>query len=242
VPENAQERGENHMLKLENISLTFGEGTVREKRLFNKFNFSVAKGEFVAVVGGNGAGKSSLFNVIAGNIIPNDGYVKIDDIDVTAVSECERSQLISRVMQDPKVGTMENMTIEENMSFAYMRGKKRSLRLFSSKSRIEFFREKISMLKMGLENRLDELVGNLSGGQRQAISMVMSVLADSSLLLLDEITAALDPKTGRNIMKIISEIAKDKATIMITHNMEHQKYATRTLEMINGKLMAFSQN
>ena len=190
------------MLNLQNISVTLGRGTKLERSIFNNLNLSVANGEFVAIIGGNGAGKSTLFNVISGYVASDRGSAIIDNDDVTKVAQIDRAHLIAKVMQDPRIGTIENMTIEENMSFAYMRDKKRGFRLHNSLERRKLFQAKLKMLDMGLENKLDELVGNLSGGQRQALSIIMAIIADFKILLLDEITAALDPKTAETVMKL----------------------------------------
>lgn len=217
------------MLKLRNICL---------KPVLQNLNLELNKGEFVVVVGANGAGKSTLLNIIAGNITPAHGQVILDDIDVTNISAANRSISIAKVSQDPKVGTMTNMTIYENLAFAALRGKRRGLGFFSRRSYKKLFKSKLAMLNMGLENRLHELVSNLSGGQRQALSLIMALLSDSKVLLLDEITAALDPNTAENIMKIAAQIVREeqRTTIMITHNMKHAlEYGDRTVVLANGK-------
>ena len=227
------------MLKLQDISVTFGRGTKLERCIFDELNLSVANGQFLTIIGGNGAGKSTLLNVISGYIIPDQGTVIIDGDDVTDVSQIDRAKLIAKVMQDPRIGTIENMTIEENMSFAYMRDKKRRFALHDSLDRRKLFCKKLKMLDMGLENKLDELVGNLSGGQRQALSIIMAIIADFKILLLDEITAALDPKTAETVMKLAAKIAYEekRTTIMITHNMQHAaEYSDRIVVLSGGKV------
>ncbi len=227
------------MLNLQNISVTFGRGTNLERCIFDGLNLYVANGEFLTIIGGNGAGKSTLFNVISGYIMPDKGTIIIDNTDVTDIAQIDRAALIAKVMQDPRIGTIENMTIEENLSFAYMRDKKRGFALHDSVSRRELFCEKLKMLDMGLENKLDELVCNLSGGQRQALSMIMAIIADFKILLLDEITAALDPKTAETVMKLAAKIAREekRTTIMITHNMQHAtEYSDRIVVLSNGKV------
>ena len=227
------------MLNMQNINVTFGRGTKLERRIFDNLNLYVAPGEFVTIIGGNGAGKSTLFNVISGYIMPDRGSVMIDQEDVTNVSQIDRAALIAKVMQDPRIGTIENMSIEENMSFAYMRDKKRGLALYDSLERRKLFQQKLKMLGMGLENKLDELVCNLSGGQRQALSIIMAIIADFKILLLDEITAALDPKTAEAVMTLAAKIAREekRTTIMITHNMQHAiTYSDRILVLSNGKI------
>lgn len=208
------------MLVLKNIDMTFGNRTI-----FNDFNLTINTGEFVILLGSNGTGKSTLFNIISGLIKPDRGTILLDDIDVTNVSASARSKWIAKVTQDPKVGTCENMTIFENMAFAFKRGQTRWCMPISTKKRRLLFQEKLSMINMGLENRLDELVKNLSGGQRQALSIIMIFLTDAKLILLDEITAALDPTAAEQVMQITDTIIRtEKRTcIMITHNEEQAK-------------------
>jgi putative ABC transport system ATP-binding protein len=207
-----------------------------KKVLFEDFNFSVDEGEFVIVVGSNGAGKSTLFNLIAGSIVPQDGSVELDGVDVTRLAVHERARWISTVMQDPRAGTMDNMTIAENMSLAFTRGGRRGWAPAISRARAEFFRTQIASLQMGLEMRFNDPVRHLSGGQRQAVSLVMAVLSDFKLLLLDEVTAALDPKMSESIMEIVRRIAASRTTIMITHNMNHLRYGSRIVELADGKI------
>lgn len=225
------------MLVLENIQLSLGKNTKLERKILNNLNLNVNEGEFVVVIGGNGAGKSTFFNVASGKLQADSGRIIIAEEDVTRKSQEYRSQYISKVMQDPKVGTVENMTILENMAFAYKRGQKRGFNLFRGSERIEFFKEKLSILNIGLENRMDEYVSNLSGGQRQALSIVMSLLQDSKILLLDEITAAIDPPGSDNIMTITNDIIRKQnlTAIMITHDMNHAiKYGDRLLLLKKG--------
>ncbi|MDR0581167.1 MAG: ATP-binding cassette domain-containing protein [Holosporaceae bacterium] len=196
---------------------------IRVKNILVNLNLTVEKNKFVLVVGENGAGKTTLFNVISGVISPESGSIYIDGRDVTSIPACARAALVSNVFQDPKVGTIGNMTIRENLRMAYLRGKSRRLILGNSRSRDDFYREKLRILNMNFENRLNDYVGVLSGGQRQALSIAMSMMADSKLLLLDEITAALDPKSSENILNIIQKIIRQekKTCLMITHNVEH---------------------
>lgn len=208
------------------------------KSVLKNLDLELQKGEFVVVIGANGAGKSTLLNTISGNLIPSKGRVILDGLDVTNTSAANRSISIAKVSQDPKVGTMTNMTIYENLAFAALRGKRRGLGFFNRSRNKKLFKSKLALLNMGLENRLNELVANLSGGQRQALSLIMALLSDSKVLLLDEITAALDPNTAENIMKIAAQIvrAEQLTTIMITHNMKHAlEYGDRTLLLANGK-------
>lgn len=227
------------MLKLNNINLTLGKETLLERQIIKDLDLTVTAGEFVVFIGGNGAGKSTLFSLISGYLFPDQGTITLDHQDITKWPQFKRAQYVAEVMQDPKMGTMENLTIAENMSFAYCRGKRRKLIPYTSCMRKKLFQEKLSMLNMGLEDRMDELVGNLSGGQRQALALIMAILCDSKILLLDEITAALDPKTAENVMQLAAKIVRDekRTTLMITHNMDHAiKYGDRTLLLANGKV------
>lgn len=235
------------MLTLENIDITLSKGTKLECQVLKKLNLRVADGEFIVVIGSNGSGKSTMFNVISGFLKPDSGTIKIDGQDVTSLLQTARAYSVAKVMQDPRVGTMENMTLFENMAFALKRGRARGLNPFSNIDRKRLFQEKLSMLGIGLENRLDELVANLSGGQRQALSLMMAIIADSKILLLDEITAALDPKTAENVMQLANKMIREekRTCIMITHNMAQAiEYGDRTLVLKKGeftKEFSFSQ-
>lgn len=225
------------MLTLESIDVTLAKNTLLERKILAQLNLKVAAGEFVVVIGGNGAGKSTLFNLISGFTEPDYGKIIIDGQNVSSWSQRARSGLISKVMQDPKIGTMEKMTIFENMAFAFKRGQHRGLTLFSTRSRVTLFKEKLRLLNAGLENRLDDLVSNLSGGQRQSLSVVMALLQESKILLLDEITAALDPSSTDAIMELTNRIIRKQnlSCIMITHDMAHAlKYGDRLLLLQNG--------
>ncbi len=228
------------MLTLKNINVTVEKGTKLERKILNTLNLQVAPQEFVVVIGGNGAGKSTLFNVISGFLKPEKGQIILSHQDVTHIPQQTRAASVSQVMQDPRLGTFENMTLLENMAIAYKRGEKRTLKSFSNKARKHFFQEKLSLLKMGLENRLDDLVSHLSGGQRQALSLIMAIIADSKILLLDEITAALDPKIAHTIMKITNSIIREekRTCLMITHNMTQAiEYGDRTLVLKEGNFV-----
>lgn len=228
------------MLRLENIDVTLGKNTKLDRKILSQLNLNVKEGEFVVVIGGNGAGKSTMLNVISGVIKPDSGKIFILNKDVTNDSQIQKAKLISKIVQDPKAGTMENMTIFENMAFALKRGQNRGLQLFSNKARALLFKEKLSLIKMNLEDRLDEIVSNLSGGQRQILSVIMATLQDSKLLLLDEITAALDPATSESIMELTSQMIQEQqlTSIMITHNMAHAiKYGDRLLLLKNGRFV-----
>lgn len=226
------------MLKLEGIKLVVGKGTQLERTILEDLSLEVKKGEFLVIIGGNGAGKSTVFNTISGFMKPEKGRILIDGEDVTKTSQQERAKLVSIVMQDPRVGTMENMTILENMSFSYKRGKGRGFNLFNNAKRRTFFKEKLALLDMNLENRINEMVTNLSGGQRQALSLVMSIIAESKILLLDEITAALDPKIAEHVMVLADKLVREQnlTCVMITHNMEHAiRYGDRTIVLKDGQ-------
>lgn len=227
------------MLELKNICVTFRSEDNFERIILNDLNLTINPGEFVMLIGENGAGKSTLFNVISGFLKPNQGQILFNHKEVTNTSQSFRSKSLAKVMQDPKLGTMENMTLYENMAFALKRGEKRSLRPISDNSRRELFREKLSLLRMGLEDRLDDVTGSLSGGQRQALSLVMAILSDSQILLLDEITGALDPKMAETVMNLSDQIIRQekKAALMITHNMAHAiAYGDRIVVLKDGRI------
>lgn len=210
------------MLKLKHISITFNEGTPDEKRALQHIDLELNKGEFVTVIGGNGAGKSTLMNVISGNLISDVGDITIDGKRVEYLPEFKRSQFIGRVFQDPMAGTAPSMTIVENLAIAYARNKKRKLRLGVTKKRKDIFRDYLKTLNLGLEDRLNAKVGLLSGGERQALSLLMATFTEPSILLLDEHTAALDPARAELITGLTSEIVEkfNLTTLMVTHNMQ----------------------
>ncbi|HLD95464.1 MAG TPA: ATP-binding cassette domain-containing protein [Alphaproteobacteria bacterium] len=228
------------MLLLESLNVTLGKETCLERTVLNDLCLSLKKGEFVSIIGGNGAGKSTLFNVISGFITPDKGKVFLKGSDVTKDPQHKRSAMIAKVMQDPKAGTMEHLSILENMAFAYKRGKARGLLPYNTSKRRSFFAEKLEPLGMNLENRLNDLVGSLSGGQRQALSLIMAVLTDFEVLLLDELTAALDPKVGETVMELANSVitSKNSTSLMITHNMAHAlKYGGRVLVLHKGRII-----
>ena len=204
------------MLKMRNI---------RVRNVLVDFNLDVAEGEFIIITGENGAGKTTLLNTISGNVLPKEGQIFIDGKNVTGIPQYARSQLIASVSQDPKVGTVANMSIRDNMNAAYMRGKSRNFRSSCSSNRDEYFKEKLRELEMGLEERLDDLVGELSGGQRQALSVIMAFLSDFKILLLDEITAALNSTNAEKIMNLVNQKCRTmrKTCLMITHNRDQMK-------------------
>jgi putative tryptophan/tyrosine transport system ATP-binding protein len=227
------------MLKLENINITLGKDTNLERHVIKDLNLEVKKGEFIVIIGSNGAGKTTLFNAISGIAELDSGKVLLDKTDITNITPCKRASLISKVLQDPRSATIPNMTIEENLSFAYLKGRKRFLKPFKNKKREDLFKSKLKLLDMNLENRLNIPVSSLSGGQRQVLSLVMSLLTKSKLLLLDEITSALDPKMANLVMEITNKLVRSEkiTTLMITHNMNHAiSYGDRTILLIDGKI------
>lgn len=210
------------MLNLEQISITFNEGTLDEKRALQNINLRLDRGEFVTVIGGNGAGKSTLMNVISGNLFSDVGNIYIDNKEISHLPEYKRSELIGRVFQDPMAGTAPSMTIEENLAIAYGRNRRRGLRLGVNRERRALFQEHLKTLNLGLEDRLNAKVGLLSGGERQALSLLMATFTEPDILLLDEHTAALDPARAELITEITSDIVEkfNLTTLMVTHNMQ----------------------
>lgn len=210
------------MLHLKQIFKVFNEGTLDEKIALNQINLSLQPGDFVTVIGSNGAGKSTLMNMISGALTPDVGSVVIDGHDVTSLPEYKRARFIGRVFQDPMAGTAPTMTIEENLAMAYSRATPRTLRKGVTKKRREFFKEQLATLHIGLENRLNAKVGLLSGGERQALSLLMATFTEPKILLLDEHTAALDPSRAELITKITKDIVGklNLTTLMVTHNMQ----------------------
>jgi len=227
------------MIELKGVNVVFNKGTKIENHVLKNIDFRVMDGEFVTIIGGNGAGKSTLMNVLSGNIIPCKGKVFIDSLDVTRMSVEKRAGMVSRVFQDPMIGTFADLTIEENMSLAARRGADRSLALSLSTELREQFRESLSDIGIGLEDRLTDKVSSLSGGQRQTLSLVMATLLGSKILLLDEHTAALDPKIAKKIMQLTEKIVKryKLTALMITHSMSQAlAYGDRTIMMYHGKI------
>ena len=229
------------MLKLTNITKTFAPGTVNQKTALCGIDLHLAPGDFVTVLGSNGAGKSTLFSVIAGSIRPDTGSVILDGQDVTALPDYKRSKYIGRLFQDPLKGTAPNMTIAENLALAYLRssGRHSPFSMVSAAERREF-RDRLSQLGLGLEDRMDSPVGLLSGGQRQALTLLMATLVTPKLLLLDEHTAALDPATAKKVLELTKSIvAQNRITcLMITHDISSAlQLGNRTIIMNAGKIV-----
>lgn len=230
------------MLKLNHISKTFNPGTANEKKALNDLNLDVRSGDFITIIGSNGAGKSTLFNAISGAFIADEGQVLLDGQDVTFQPEHERSRCIGHLFQDPMRGTAPNMTIEENLAVAYLRTARHKNAFLSriTKADKDLFREKLSMLDMGLEDRMRQPVGLLSGGQRQALTLLMATLVPPKVLLLDEHTAALDPGTAEKVLHLTQRIVKEQGLtcLMITHNMNQAlALGNRTLMMDQGRII-----
>lgn len=228
------------MLNIKNVKKTFGAGTANEKYVLKGIDFNMAPADFVTVIGGNGAGKSTLLNAIAGIFTTDSGTIEIDGNDVTKLPEHARSKYIGRVFQDPRMGTATNMTIEENLAMALRRGKPRGLRKGITKAERSRFQDYLQILDLGLENRMSARTGLLSGGQRQALTLLMATMTKPKLLLLDEHTAALDPKTAKKVLSLTKQIvADDKLTaLMITHNMKDAlKHGNRIMMLHNGNIL-----
>ena len=228
------------MLKLENISLTFNPGTVNEKKALENLSLHLEKGDFVTILGSNGAGKSTLFNTIAGTYLPDSGKVYLDGKDITKLPDYKRSKEIGRLFQDPLKGTAPNMTIEENLALAYLRANHaKSPFSMVSKGDREDFRERLKCLNLGLEDRINQPVGLLSGGQRQALTLLMATLVTPKILLLDEHTAALDPGTAEVVLDLTKKIVAENniTCLMITHNLASSlSMGNRTIMMAGGRI------
>ncbi|MBQ2739429.1 MAG: ATP-binding cassette domain-containing protein [Oscillibacter sp.] len=228
------------MLDIKNICKTFNPGTVNQKTALNGVSLHLAPGDFVTVIGGNGAGKSTMLNAISGTWPVDEGKIMIDSHDVTHLSEHKRALMLGRVFQDPMTGTAATMQIEENLALAARRGSKRTLRIGITKAEREEYREKLKILGLGLEDRMTAKVGLLSGGQRQALTLLMATLKAPKLLLLDEHTAALDPKTAAKVLELTEEIvAQQKLTaLMVTHNMSDAiRMGNRLIMMDAGRVV-----
>ena len=224
------------MLNCENIKKTFDKGTATEKEALRSVNLRLDESDFITVIGGNGAGKSTLLNAIAGVFPTEQGVITIDGRDMTKLAEHARARFIGRVFQDPRMGTAPGMTIEENLDIAYRRCKRRTLRWGTSRKGRELYREALSTLGLGLEERLTAKVGTLSGGQRQALTLLMATLQKPKLLLLDEHTAALDPKTAKIVLGLTNKLVSENrlTTLMVTHNMRDALANGNRIMMMHG--------
>jgi putative ABC transport system ATP-binding protein len=228
------------MLEMTNVCKTFNAGTINEKKALIDIRLRLETGDFVTVIGGNGAGKSTLLNLVAGVFPCDRGSIVLDGTDITRQPEYMRAKLLGRVFQDPMRGTASEMGIEENLAMAYRRGKRRTLRWGITGREREFYRDRLKKLGLGLEDRMSSKVGLLSGGQRQALTLLMATLQKPKLLLLDEHTAALDPRTAKNILELTGEIvAEDRlTTMMVTHNMRDAiRYGNRLIMMDEGRII-----
>lgn len=228
------------MIRLNDLHVTFNRGSAMETRALRGISLDIEKGEFVCVIGGNGAGKSTLLNALCGDAFPEKGEIFIDDENVTALASWQRAPYVARVFQDPMAGTCANLTIEENLAIAMRRGGKRTLKRATNKENREVFKAQLSRLGLGLENRLQDPIGLLSGGQRQAVSLIMAVLQPMKIIALDEHTAALDPKTAAFIVELTHEIVEEShlTAMMVTHSM-HQalELGNRTVMLHEGRVV-----
>lgn len=228
------------MLELKQVTKLFFPGTIDEKIALIDVNLHLREGDFVTIIGSNGAGKSTLMNIISGSLRPETGSVKIKGIEVQNLPEHKRSRWIGRVFQDPMAGTAPEMTIEENLAIAYARGKRRGLSLGVNRAKRNFFREQLALLGIGLEDRLRAKVGQLSGGERQALSLLMATFTKPQVLLLDEHTAALDPNRAELITRMTETLVRDLGltTLMVTHNMEQAiRLGNRLIMMDQGRII-----
>jgi len=227
------------MIELKNVSMIFNQGTVNENQAISGINLKVSEGDFITVIGSNGAGKSTLFNLIAGSITPTAGSIRLNDADITRHPEYKRAKYIGRIFQNPLLGTASNMSLEDNMMITYKKGFKWLKRSLNQKMR-ESFRAELVQLKMGLEDRMKENLALFSGGQRQALTLLMMVLSRPELILLDEHTAALDPKNAQIVLELTNKFIEEYrlTAMMITHNMSHAiEYGNRLLMMDKGEII-----
>ena len=228
------------MLDLNDVSVTFHAGTVNERKALDHVSLHLDRGEFVCVLGTNGAGKSTLLNAVSGTLSADSGTITLDGMDLTRQPEHKRARYIGRLFQDPMKGTAPDMSIVENLGLAYSRGKRMTLSRAIQKKDRQLFHDRLSQLGLGLEDRMNQPVGLLSGGQRQALTLLMATIVTPKLLLLDEHTAALDPNTAAQVMKLTDQIIHENqiTTLMITHNLRQAlEYGTKTLIMNEGKMV-----
>lgn len=227
------------MIELNDLRLTFNRGTAMENSVLRGLSLTVKQGEFVSIIGSNGAGKSTLLNAISGDVSLDSGEIRIQGQNLNRCNSRERAALVARVFQDPMAGTCEALTIEENLALAYRRGQKNRLGFALNRTNRALFKEKLAQLGLGLENRLSDRMGQLSGGQRQAVSLIMAALQPSEILLLDEHTAALDPKTSAFVMALTDKIVREQqlTALMVTHSMQHAlDYGDRTVMLHQGQV------
>lgn len=225
------------LVELNHIKKTFNAGSVNESLLFDDFNFSVERGAFISIVGSNGSGKTTLLNLICGSLMPDSGSILLDGRDITKMPEYKRSAYIGRVFQDPSMGACPGLTILENMALADNKGKHYNLTPGVSKKRIDYFKHQLETLHLGLEDKINMPVGLLSGGQRQALALLISTLTPIDLLILDEHTAALDPKSSENVMELTEKFVREKklTAVMVTHNLRYAvEYGDRLVMMHKG--------
>lgn len=228
------------MLTVSNVYKTFNKGTINEKKALCGLNLHLDPGDFVTIIGGNGAGKSTLLNMIAGVYPIDNGKIEIDGVNISREPEHARARYIGRVFQDPMQGTAAGMEIEENLALAYRRGQKRTLKWGVTKKERLMYGERLKILNLGLENRMTSKVGLLSGGQRQALTLLMATLVDPRLLLLDEHTAALDPKTAKTVLEITEKLINENnlTALMVTHNMKDAiRLGNRLIMMHEGRII-----
>ncbi|NLK07520.1 MAG: ATP-binding cassette domain-containing protein [Firmicutes bacterium] len=228
------------MLQVKDVSKTFNQGTANETAALRNLSLHVKQGDYVTLIGGNGSGKSTLLNCIAGVFNVDQGHIIVDSQDLTGCSEHKRAKVFGRVFQDAMVGTSAQMTIEENLALALRRGMRRTLSRGIAPKEKTLFQERLKILELGLEHRLDTQVGLLSGGQRQALTLLMSILREPKVLLLDEHTAALDPKTAVRVLELTDRIVQDRqlTTLMVTHNMRDAiRYGNRLVMMYDGTII-----
>jgi putative ABC transport system ATP-binding protein len=228
------------MIKVENLDVVFGRGTPLQKQALNGLGLTIETGSFVTVIGSNGAGKSTLLGVLAGDVLPTAGRVTIGSTDVTRKPTASRASLVARVFQDPLAGSCGPLSIEENLALAYTRGQRRGLAPALGGKRRDYFRERIAGLNLGLEKRMKDRMDLLSGGQRQAVSLVMATLSGSEVLLLDEHTAALDPGMAEFIMELTQKVVSERklTTLMVTHSMRQAlDFGTRTIMLHGGEIV-----
>lgn len=225
------------LVEFKHIKKAFNQGSVNESLLFDDFNFFVERGQFISIVGSNGSGKTTLLNLICGSLMPDGGTILLDGRDITKMPEYKRSAHIGRVFQDPSMGACPSLTILENMALADNKGKHYNLTPGVSKKRIDYYKQQLELLHLGLEDKISMPVGLLSGGQRQALALLISTLTPIELLILDEHTAALDPKSSENVMELTDKFVREKklTAVMVTHNLRYAvEYGDRLVMMHKG--------